>query len=59
MHKLDTDKVIIVGGGPIGLICGFWLAKQGIRISIYEKGSKIPEDLRASTWHPLGVPWAS
>ena len=52
MHKLDTDKVIIVGGGPIGLICGFWLAKQGIRISIYEKGSKIPEDLRASTWHP-------
>ncbi len=52
MSKIDNDKVIIVGGGPIGLICGFWLAKKGIRVSIYEKGIKIPEDLRASTWHP-------
>ncbi|MAR79487.1 MAG: monooxygenase [Rhodospirillaceae bacterium] len=52
MKKKDNEKVIIVGGGPIGLICGFWLAKKGIPVSIYEKGIKIPEDLRASTWHP-------
>ncbi|PPR79862.1 MAG: 6-hydroxy-3-succinoylpyridine 3-monooxygenase HspB [Alphaproteobacteria bacterium MarineAlpha2_Bin1] len=52
MQKIDNDKVIIVGGGPIGLISGFWLAKQGISVSIYEKGIKIPKDLRASTWHP-------
>ncbi len=52
MKKKDNEKVIIVGGGPIGLICGFWLAKKGIPVSIYEKGIKTPEDLRASTWHP-------
>tara|TARA_Y100000589_G_scaffold331863_1_gene387514 strand:+ start:1473 stop:2678 length:1206 start_codon:yes stop_codon:yes gene_type:complete len=52
MKKKNDDQVIIVGGGPIGLICGFWLAKMGITVSIYEKGTIIPEDLRASTWHP-------
>lgn len=30
-------KVAIVGGGPAGLTCGAFLAKQGIQVTIYEK----------------------
>ena len=30
-------KVAIVGGGPAGLTCGAFLAKQGIQVTIYER----------------------
>lgn len=40
----DTDegskvkgKVAIIGGGPAGLTCAFFLAKHGIDVTIYEK----------------------
>ena len=33
----QTTKVAIVGGGPTGLTCGAFLAKQGLQATIYEK----------------------
>ena len=51
--KNINDRVIIAGAGPIGLICGYWLARKGISVSIFDKSSGIPLDLRASTWHPV------
>ncbi len=51
--KNINDRVIIAGAGPIGLICGYWLARKGISVSIFDKSSEIPLDLRASTWHPV------
>lgn len=33
----QTIKVAIVGGGPTGLTCGAFLAKQGLQATIYEK----------------------
>lgn len=48
----DIDRVLIVGGGPIGLIAGYWLARKGIPVHIVEKSPTVPMDLRASTWHP-------
>lgn len=48
----DIDRVIIVGGGPVGLVSAFWLAHKGIPVHVLEKSETIPEDLRASTWHP-------
>ena len=32
-----TIKVAIVGGGPTGLTCGAFLAKQGVQVTIYER----------------------
>ena len=47
----DIDRVIIVGGGPVGLVSAFWLAHKGIPVHVIEKSETIPEDLRASTLH--------
>ncbi len=48
----DDERVLIVGAGPIGLICGYWLARKGISVHIVDRSEQIPVDLRASTWHP-------
>ena len=35
--KLANKKVAIIGGGPAGLTCGAFLAKDGVDVTIYEK----------------------
>ncbi len=36
VNKIDK-KVAIIGGGPAGLTCAAFLAKEGIQVTIYEK----------------------
>jgi len=36
LRALDVD-VAIVGGGPAGLVCGYYLAKAGVRVVLFEK----------------------
>ncbi len=36
-NKKMQVKVAIVGGGPAGLTCGAFLAKQGVQVTIYER----------------------
>ena len=35
--ELIDKKVAIIGSGPSGLTCAYWLAKNGIKVDIYEK----------------------
>lgn len=35
--KLSNKKVAIIGGGPAGLTCAAFLAKDGVKVTIYEK----------------------
>lgn len=35
--KNNNKKVAIIGGGPAGLTCASFLAKKGIKVTIYEK----------------------
>ena len=35
--KLKSKKVAIIGGGPSGLTCSAFLAKEGIQVTIFEK----------------------
>lgn len=48
----QTDDVIIIGAGPVGLCLALQLADHGLSVRVFEKESAIEEDLRASTFHP-------
>ncbi|MXW74300.1 MAG: FAD-dependent monooxygenase [Gammaproteobacteria bacterium] len=48
----DDDRVLIAGAGPVGLSCALFLTRSGIPVSVFEAESELPEDMRASTFHP-------
>lgn len=48
----DYDRIIIVGGGPVGVITGLCLAKNGIPVTLFDKEPKPAEDHRAATLQP-------
>lgn len=48
----DGARVLIVGGGPVGLTAAINLAHFGIPFTLFEAGNSIFEDPRAATVHP-------
>jgi len=44
--------VLIVGGGPVGLTAALCLAAARVPVVLFEANGAIPDDLRASTFHP-------
>ena len=44
--------VIVVGAGPVGLVCTLKLARAGIDVLLLEAESELNQELRASTFHP-------
>lgn len=40
-ENLKTKRVAIVGGGPAGLTCAAFLARQGLQVTIYEKHNEL------------------
>ena len=49
---MDRDRVLVVGAGPVGMVAATHLAQQGIPVAIFDANAELPEDLRASTFHP-------
>ena len=47
-----NDRVLIAGAGPVGCSAALYLAQRGIPVTLVEAGATLPEDLRASTFHP-------
>lgn len=47
-----TDPVLVIGAGPVGLVCALRLARTGIAVILVEQHAELQQDLRASTFHP-------
>jgi 3-(3-hydroxy-phenyl)propionate hydroxylase len=46
------ERVLISGGGPVGLICAYALAQENIPVIVFDENSELQEDPRAATTHP-------
>jgi len=44
--------VVIVGGGPAGMVAGLLLARAGVRVTVLEKHKDFLRDFRGDTVHP-------
>jgi 3-(3-hydroxy-phenyl)propionate hydroxylase len=47
-----NDRVLIAGAGPVGLVAAAHLARAGVPVTVFEEGSDLSEESRASTFHP-------
>lgn len=47
-----TDRILIAGAGPVGLSAAACLASRGVPVTVLEAEPALPENLRASTFHP-------
>jgi len=45
--------VIVVGGGPVGLIVALMLGRAGIKVTLFEQGDIVHSEPRAATIHPV------
>lgn len=49
---MNSDRVLIVGAGPVGLVAAAALAAEGIPVAVIEAERDLPDGMRASTFHP-------
>ncbi|HEY6602347.1 MAG TPA: FAD-dependent oxidoreductase, partial [Xanthobacteraceae bacterium] len=52
MAPTDQRRVIIVGGGPVGLVSALALAQRDIPVLVLEAHPDLFMDLRAGSFHP-------
>ena len=50
--RQESDRVLIAGAGPVGLVAAVSLLEEGIPVTVLEASADLAVDLRASTFHP-------
>ncbi|GLK49980.1 FAD-dependent oxidoreductase [Brevundimonas intermedia] len=51
MARTETD-VVILGGGHNGLVCAFYLARRGLKVTVLERRSVVGGAAVTETFHP-------
>jgi 3-(3-hydroxy-phenyl)propionate hydroxylase len=51
----NDGRIIIAGGGPVGLIVGLMLGRAGIDVTVLDKGDIVHQEPRAATIHPASL----
>ena len=50
---MKTDqRVLIAGGGPVGLFCALLLGRAGVPVTVFDMNDELLADPRAATTHP-------
>ncbi len=49
---IERTQVLIIGGGPVGVVAAYRLALAGVDVVLLEADAFCKEDMRASTLHP-------
>ena len=52
MPSQVSSAVIVVGGGPVGLIVALMLGRAGIKVTLFDQGDIVHSEPRAATIHP-------
>ena len=52
MGKDDDRRVLIAGGGPVGLLAALLLARRGVPVRLFDDNPGLTDDPRAATTHP-------
>ena len=50
--SVDERRVLIAGGGPVGLLCAWLLGRRGLPVRLFDDNATPQADPRAATTHP-------
>jgi len=48
----DDRRILVAGGGPVGLFCALLLGRQGLPVRLFDDNPSPQDDPRAATTHP-------
>jgi len=48
----ENGRILIAGGGPVGLLCAWLIGRRGIPVRLFDNNSGPQADPRAATTHP-------
>jgi 3-(3-hydroxy-phenyl)propionate hydroxylase len=49
---MSDERILIAGGGPVGLLCAWLLGRRGLPVRVFDENDGPQADPRAATTHP-------